>query len=82
MNVIQILHECCTETEIHKTASSPRAWNILKEYCLFYIKKNLAMMIRNNNAGLFEIDIESLKGMIENCFMYITDSVSDLETIL
>lgn len=69
-NVLAYLKECVVPSTIHKNTPK-HAWEFLKEYCLFFVSRNLPLIIKKSLSQLQTFDIEELRDVVERSLYFI-----------
>ena len=65
-----------------KREPSQRVQDFLADYCMFYLSRNLPVILRQDKKSLVDLPKEVVYELIKNSMYYIVDARADLETTL
>lgn len=84
MSAVLLLKETSDWSAVSPCKNLPhkRACTFLQDYCLFYLTKNLAVILRQDKRRLAELSNEYLWELVRMSFNYLVDAKADIEVVL
>jgi hypothetical protein len=81
---VLLLKETSEWEQISPCTNKPkkRAMTFLQDYCMFYLTKNLPVILRQDRRRLAEFSEEYIWELVRLSFSYLVDSKADLDVVL
>ena len=72
-----------TDSEQHnRRQGTERVKSFIFDYCIFYLSKNLPVILRQDQKRMLRLDIDNLFAIVSESLHYIVDARADQEIIL